>query len=27
LDARHGRAESKAQGVSHLIYVGMDFDI
>ena len=27
LDARHGRTESKAQGVSHLIYVGMDFDI
>jgi len=27
LDARHGRAESKTQGVSHLIYVGMDFDI
>jgi ATP-dependent Clp protease ATP-binding subunit ClpA len=27
LDARHGRAESKAPGVSHLIYVGMDFDI
>jgi len=27
LDARHGRAEGKAQGVSHLIYVGMDFDI
>ena len=25
LDARHGHAESKAQGVSHLIYVGMDF--
>jgi ATP-dependent Clp protease ATP-binding subunit ClpA len=27
LDARHGRAENKTQGVSHLIYVGMDFDI
>jgi ATP-dependent Clp protease ATP-binding subunit ClpA len=25
LDARHGRAESLAKGVSHLIYVGMDF--
>jgi hypothetical protein len=27
LDARHGRAENKTQGVSHLIYVGMDFAI
>jgi ATP-dependent Clp protease ATP-binding subunit ClpA len=27
LDARYGHAESKAKGVSHLIYVGMDFDI
>ncbi len=26
LDARQTRAESKAKGVSHLIYVGMDFD-
>ena len=27
LDARHGRLEDKAQGVSHLIYVGMDFNV
>jgi len=27
LDARHGRSESKTKGVSHLIYVGLDFDI
>jgi ATP-dependent Clp protease ATP-binding subunit ClpA len=27
LDARQGRVESKGQGVSHLIYVGMDFDM
>ena len=27
LDARHGRAENKKQSVSHLIYVGIDFDI
>jgi ATP-dependent Clp protease ATP-binding subunit ClpA len=27
LDARHGRTESKTQSVSHLIYVGMDFDM
>jgi ATP-dependent Clp protease ATP-binding subunit ClpA len=27
LDARHGRAVSMAKGVSHLIYVGLDFDI
>ena len=27
LDTRHGREEGKAKGVSHLIYVGMDFDI
>ena len=27
LDARHGRTQSKAQGVSHLIYVGLDFEI
>jgi len=27
LDARHGRAETKAQSVSHLIYVGTDFDM
>ena len=26
LDARQTHAESKAKGVSHLIYVGMDFD-
>jgi ATP-dependent Clp protease ATP-binding subunit ClpA len=27
LDTRHGRVEGKAKAVSHLIYVGMDFDI
>jgi hypothetical protein len=27
LDARQGRTEGKGQGVSHLIYVGMDFDV
>jgi len=27
LDARHGRTETKPQGVSHLIYVGTDFDM
>jgi hypothetical protein len=27
LDARHARSESIAQGVSHLIYVGMDFNV
>jgi ATP-dependent Clp protease ATP-binding subunit ClpA len=27
LDTRQGRAEGKAKGVSHLIYVGMDFDL
>jgi hypothetical protein len=27
LDARHARAESIAKGVSHLIYVGMDFNV
>jgi hypothetical protein len=26
LDARQTRAESKAKAVSHLIYVGMDFN-
>jgi ATP-dependent Clp protease ATP-binding subunit ClpA len=27
LDTRPGRVEGKAQGVSHLIYVGMDFEL
>ena len=27
LDTRQGRTEGKAKGVSHLIYVGMDFDV